>query len=43
MDSAASEKMQCVLLCEVCLATFLHTVGAALRNDLAPECFLFVF
>ena len=42
--SAAAEKTKCLLHFEVCLqGSLLQRVGAALLNDLAPECFLFVF
>ena len=42
--SAAAEKTKCLLHFEVCLqGSLFQRVGAALRNDLAPECFFSVF
>ena len=41
--SAAGKKTQCLQHFGVCLATCCRRVGAAVLNDLAPECSLFVF
>ena len=43
MISAATERKQCLLLGEAGLAALFQRVGAALRNDFAPERFLFEF
>ena len=41
--SAAAKKTPCLLHFGALPGNLFHRVGAALRNDLAPECFLFGF